>query len=208
MKRENRGRPKKQGEILSEERAIKFSPSMMEQLQKRSAQSGVSVAEQVRRAVAAQLHPASSDIDDVPGGRILGPIPAGAPDGQEEYEDMVLRCSLHPSGPEYAYVHVKGDSMDKIVPSGAYALVRKKWAMSGEVIAAVLTMPGGQTEVTLKTLRVDKDNQVRLEPCSTNPHHKPIVLSPTKPRGDVIWIKPECGEIAGVFTGDYVVAVG
>lgn len=50
-----RGRPPKQGEILSIERAIKFAPSMYESLDARSRETGITVAELIRRAIAADL---------------------------------------------------------------------------------------------------------------------------------------------------------
>lgn len=196
-----------QAEFKEKHKTVRFPESMVEAMEKRRDETGVPVAEIIRRAVNEFLIP-SGDADGLPLTPVLGPIPAGSPEAQEEYVADALHCSKHPQGPEYAYVHVRGDSMDKVVPPGAYALVRKMWAMPGKVIAARLTMPDGSVDVTLKRLRVGDDNQITLEPDSRNDSHKPIVLSETKPKKPgVDWMHPECAEIMGVFTGDYVVAV-
>lgn len=152
-------------------------------------------------------HMNEGDAPEEQGIPIIGPIPAGGLADQEEYVEQRLYCNKHPKGPEYAYVHVKGDSMNKVVPDGAYALVKDRWAMSGEVIAVQFSMPDGSVQVTLKRLRVGAGGEVFLEPDSYNPEHKTIVMSPEKPEEkNVCWVKPEMAAIKGVFTGDYVVA--
>lgn len=83
LRRQNNpvGRPKKEGEILSEERAIKFAPSMMERLQGRSEDTGVTIAEIIRRAVAKDLEGSSPDDDDNPSYAYRAPFLTKAPAG-------------------------------------------------------------------------------------------------------------------------------
>lgn len=202
-----KGRTPKYGQPLTEKVQVLFTADQAKELREKV---GVGdVGNYIReRAIADNIYPSGSDTTGLTPVKVIGSIPAGAPRATEEYENQELICSWHPSGPEYAYVHVAGDSMDKIVPSGAYALVKKKWALSGEIIAAAITMSDGAVDVTLKKLLVGANNEITLEPCSHNDKHRPIKLSETKPKGSVEWVKPECAEIVGVFTGDYVVAAG
>jgi hypothetical protein len=145
------GRKAKYGEPLSVPLKSAVTPAQMEQV--KQAVGDGDVAAFVRDTVLERITRATASPDGVTPVRLLCPIPAGAPSEMEEYEGREVYCSLHPSGDKYAYVKVTGDSMDKVLPDGSYALVVDKWAFSGDVVAMEFTMPDGAIEITLKVFR-------------------------------------------------------
>ena len=145
------GRRTKYGEPLSEMIRVPVTTSQLSDLRQYIPHGDVAAF--VRDTVLERITRATASPDGVTPVRLLCPIPAGAPAEMEEYEGREVYCSLHPSGDKYAYVKVTGDSMDKVLPDGSFALVVDKWAFSGDVVAMEFTMPDGAIEITLKVFR-------------------------------------------------------
>lgn len=73
---------------------------------------------------------------------------------------------------DYFYLRAKGDSMDKAgINNGDLVLVKKQnYANEGEQVVALI-----DDSATIKTFKKG-DGFIALEPQSTNPAHKPIIL--------------------------------
>lgn len=100
---------------------------------------------------------------------VYGQIPAGEPNWAEECIEG--RLPLDPNlmnivDPEECYfLRVNGESMNKIIKNGAYALIRKAdWVENGEI--AVVLVNG--YDATLKKFTKNNDVVV-LEPMSNDP---------------------------------------
>lgn len=90
----------------------------------------------------------------------------------------------------YFVLQVKGDSMDRLIPDGAYGLFRTYTGgtRDGKVVLARHTevaLDGVPTGYTVKRYVAEKvesqgrlfNTEVRLEPMSTNPTHQPIRIT-------------------------------
>ena len=100
---------------------------------------------------------------------VYGQIPAGEPNWAEECVEG--RLPLDPNlmnivDPEECYfLRVNGESMNKVIKNGAYALIRKTdWVENGEI--AVVLVNG--YDATLKKFTKNNDVVV-LEPMSNDP---------------------------------------
>lgn len=108
---------------------------------------------------------------------VAGIAPAGEPNLAIEQTDEMLWCP-----PEYCldgnfFVQVHGDSMDKILPDGSYALIdTHNEVLSGTV--ALVKVNGD--EATIKRVKL-MDGAVFLEPESSNPEHHRRVIDETNP---------------------------
>lgn len=112
---------------------------------------------------------------------VYGQIPAGEPNWAEECVEG--RLPLDPNlmnivNPEECYfLRVNGESMNKVIKNGAYALIRKTdWVENGEI--AVVLVNG--YDATLKKF-TRKDDVVVLEPMSTNPSFKTQIYTKDTP---------------------------
>lgn len=92
--------------------------------------------------------------------------------------------------PDGFFVHVHGDSMDRVLPDGAFAFVAPGAECSGHV--ALVKVNGD--EATVKRVTVG-DGIVVLTPESTNPEHRRRVIDETDPDapmvrliGRVVWM--------------------
>ncbi|MCC6131177.1 MAG: repressor LexA [Acidobacteria bacterium] len=105
---------------------------------------------------------------------LVGSVAAGLPilavENIEEYIPVSARLARAPH--TYFLLRVRGDSMDRAsIRDGDLVLVRHQpTAQSGDRVVALI-----DDSATVKVLRVGPDAIV-LEPRSTNPRHRPIVL--------------------------------
>lgn len=106
---------------------------------------------------------------------VIGAVAAGLPilavENVEHY--VAVSTQLARSPHTYFLLHVRGDSMNREgIQDGDLILVRQQpTAEAGQRIVALI-----DDEATVKTLRLTPDAIV-LEPRSTNPSHRPIVLN-------------------------------
>ena len=109
---------------------------------------------------------------DVP---LVGSAPCGSPVLADENIEAVFRVSTNLARPPHRYflLRTKGDSMDRRgIKDGDLVLARQRaTAQSGEIVVAMV-----DGEVTIKEFR-KASNVIILQPRSTNPVHKPIVLT-------------------------------
>lgn len=108
---------------------------------------------------------------DVP---LVGSVPCGAPVLAEENMEALFKISTDLARPPHRYflLRAEGDSMNKRgIKDGDFILVRQQTtAQNGEVVVALI-----DGEATIKEFRKLSD-VVILQPRSTNPANKPIVL--------------------------------
>lgn len=112
---------------------------------------------------------------------VYGQIPAGEPNWAEEFIEG--RLPLDPNlmnivDPEECYfLRVNGESMNKIIKNGAYALIRKAdWVENGDV--AVVLVNG--YDATLKKFTRNNDVVV-LEPMSNDPSFQTQIYTKDTP---------------------------
>ena len=109
---------------------------------------------------------------DVP---LVGSVPCGSPVLAEENTEALFKVSTVLARPPYRYflLRAKGDSMNKKgIKDGDLILVRQQaTARNGEVVVALV-----DGEATIKEFR-KSSNIIVLQPRSTNPSHKPILLT-------------------------------
>ncbi len=159
------GRPRKEGEILSVERPIKWAPSIYERMTEISRESGVSISEFVRRAVAEKLDAKNVIISDDPGlNTVRVPALATAPCGPFR-EAIAESDSFVTLSPDVAaelwfadgdcFVTARGDSMRSagiidgqrvlMTPLGAHQTPRR-----GDIVLVQITRDGEVCEATIK----------------------------------------------------------
>ena len=109
---------------------------------------------------------------DVP---LVGSVPCGSPVLAEENIEAFFKVTTALAQPPHSHflIRAKGDSMNKKgVRDGDLVLVRQQnTANTGEVVVALV-----DGEATIKEFR-KSSNVIILQPRSTNPSHKPIVLT-------------------------------
>lgn len=112
---------------------------------------------------------------------VYGQIPAGEPNWAEECIEG--RLPLDPNlmnivDPEECYfLRINGESMNKIIKNGAYALIRKAdWVENGDV--AVVLVNG--YDATLKKFTRNNDVVV-LEPMSNDPSFQTQIYTKDTP---------------------------
>jgi repressor LexA len=105
---------------------------------------------------------------------IVGHVAAGLPILAEENIEQYLSVSTRLAGPPHKYflLRVHGDSMNRAgINDGDLALVRQQFhADSGDRVVALI-----DDQATVKRFRPGSD-AVILEPVSSNPVHRPIVV--------------------------------
>jgi len=180
-------------EPLSEQRQIKFKPSMMEGLKAVSRETGLTVAEFVRRAVDEKLRPATYDSDGAMplgfggsgyAGRFLGGVPAGP------WREALDQAGIFTLSPDMAeelevregdlFIRAEGQSMEGAgIPDGAIVLVRPvpdgRLPRSGERVLSEIEDGDGRHWSTIK--RWHHGPPVRLEDGDGRPF-----LLPNNPR--------------------------
>ncbi len=109
---------------------------------------------------------------------ILGKITAGQPILVDENIEGYLPTDpniYHLTDPDgYFYLHVAGNSMDKIVKDGSYVLVEKQdYAENGDIIVAIVN---GDEEATLKKYKRINNDLIVLEPQSDDNSYEPIYI--------------------------------
>lgn len=105
---------------------------------------------------------------------VYGRVPAGVPFEaiQDILEDVSIPDWLAKKKDLFDLI-VVGDSMNRVVPDGAIAVLQKMDRLENGEIGAVLV---NRFDATLKKFFMLTDSIV-LEPLSYNPEHKPIVIS-------------------------------
>ena len=124
------------------------------------------------------------DPDDLPA------ITAGSPAVIEERTDLARLHDLDSvtrqfeATPDY-FLRVTGDSLDKVgFHSGDIVAVRRQpEARNGDIVIARI----GQ-EVTLKRYERVDAHRVELQPVSTNPEHRTLVVGPTDEDTEIVGI--------------------
>lgn len=102
---------------------------------------------------------------------ILGEVPAGSFEPQEQRGGRRLIVA-DPDTPPRAYgLTIKGDSMDLIVPDGATVIVDPDDKRLWPGYRYVVRSDDGET-----TFKEYQEGPARLIPCSSNPAHKEIAL--------------------------------
>lgn len=107
---------------------------------------------------------------------LVGRVAAGQPIlAAENVEDYIpVSTSLARGRWNYFILRVQGDSMDRAgIQHGDLVLVRQQdTAEPGDKVVALI-----DDNATVKRLRIGRD-AILLEPLSTNPVHRPIVVGP------------------------------
>lgn len=109
---------------------------------------------------------------------VLGKIAAGQPILAEEHIEGYLPVDPNIYGmtipEEYFYLKVAGNSMNKKVKNGDYALIHKQdYAEDGDIIVAIVN---GDDEATMKKYKRINNDLIALEPQSDDPSYEPIYI--------------------------------
>jgi phage repressor protein C with HTH and peptisase S24 domain len=88
------------------------------------------------------------------------------------------------AGPRSFAIEVKGDSMDKIIPDGGFAIVDPDETHLQSERVYLIENDDGEAQV-----KMYRSKPARFEPCSTNELHKELVVGETAIRviGRVVW---------------------
>lgn len=107
---------------------------------------------------------------------LYGSIPAGIPNWCEQCLEGYLPIDpnlMNIANPEECFfLRINGESMNKTIPNGSFALIRKQDSVENGDIAAILV---DNDEATLKKFNQSNDIVV-LNPDSTIETYKPIVI--------------------------------
>ncbi|MFN7943055.1 MAG: transcriptional repressor LexA [Thermoanaerobaculia bacterium] len=126
----------------------------------------------LRRSTGAAL----TDRTDTVSVPVIGQVAAGQPILAAENVESYIPVSTSLARGRWSYfiLRVRGDSMDRAgIQDGDLVLVRQQdTAEPGEHVVALI-----DDSATVKRLRVGRD-AILLEPLSTNPVHRPIVVGP------------------------------
>ena len=111
---------------------------------------------------------------------VYGRIAAGEPNWAEECMEGYLPIDpnlMNIVNPEECFfLRVNGESMNKVIKNGAFALIRKtNWVEDGE-IAVVLV--NGYDATLKKFKRLKKSGFIMLEPQSNSDEFEPIIIDP------------------------------
>ena len=106
---------------------------------------------------------------------LVGTTSCSGPLFAEERIEAYYRISnqIAPSGSQYFFLKIQGDSMDQAgINDGDLVLIRQQTtAKAGDLVLALI-----DDEATIKKF-MPQDGLVILKPCSSNPIHKPIILT-------------------------------
>lgn len=110
---------------------------------------------------------------------IYGQISAGQPNWAEECMDGKMPIDpelMNIVNPEECFfLKVKGESMNKLIKNGAFALIRKTDVVENGEVAVVLV---NGYNATLKKFKVLKNGYIMLEPQSNSDEFEPIIIDP------------------------------
>lgn len=102
---------------------------------------------------------------------LIGEISAGNwREAVQQNQGMIYPPVAGMSDNAFALI-ARGDSMDRIIPDGGYVVIDPAEVELRE--GRVYAVMNSEGETTIKRFRADP---ARLEPCSTNPEHRPIVF--------------------------------
>jgi repressor LexA len=106
---------------------------------------------------------------------VIGEVAAGSPILAEEnvVDHRPVSANLVRRGSHHFLLRVRGDSMNEAgIQDGDLVLVRQQTtARSGERVVALI-----DNDATVKRLRLGTESAI-LEPVSSNPKHKPIIVN-------------------------------
>lgn len=123
------------------------------------------------RKVLTAPRPKNTALVEVP---LFGSISAGKPIEMLDVEDTFpIPDPVHEKHPRAFMLKVQGESMNRVIPNGSYALVDPAYseAQDGKVYAVCID----NSSATIK--RIHKlNNGVELRPDSTDPTFKPVVF--------------------------------
>lgn len=110
---------------------------------------------------------------------IVGKVPAGEPLLAEDNITGYLPIDpmmYHLTSPDNLFfLKVVGESMNNVVPDGAFVLIKKQdYAETGDVVVALVN---GDNEATLKRFKQLDNNFVMLEPDSTLQDFTPRIIN-------------------------------
>ena len=109
---------------------------------------------------------------DIP---LIGTVACGAPILAEQNVDAIIPVSTKLAKPphKYFFLRAKGDSMNEAgINNGDLVLIRQQTtASNGDLVVALI-----DDEATIKEFQ-RHENAVVLKPRSTNPKHRPIILT-------------------------------
>lgn len=113
---------------------------------------------------------------------VYGQIPAGEPNWAEQCLEGYLPIDpnlMNIINPEECFfLRVNGESMNKVIKNGAFALIRKtNWVEDGE-IAVVLV--NGYDATLKKFKRLKQSGFIMLEPQSNSDEFEPIIIDPNE----------------------------
>ncbi len=119
-----------------------------------------------------------NNIDDFSLIPVLGKIAAGQPILAEEYIEGYLPVDPNIYGmsttEDLFYLRVSGESMNKKVKNGDYALIHKQdYAKNGDIVVAIVN---GDDEATLKRYKRLNEQFILLEPMSSDPSIEAITV--------------------------------
>lgn len=123
------------------------------------------------RKVLAPPRPKNTTLVEVP---LFGSISAGKPIEMLDIEDTFpIPDSVHERHPRAFMLKVQGESMNRVIPNGSYALVDPACseAQDGKVYAVCID----NSSATIKRIR-KLNNGVELQPDSTDPTFKSVVF--------------------------------
>lgn len=126
---------------------------------------------------------------------IVGRVPAGSPlltnENIEGYLpiDPIMYNMTSPDG--FFFLKVQGESMNKVIKNGAFALIKKQDIVAdGDVVVAIVN---GDNEATMKKYKQLNSQFVMLEPCSEDSSFEPITID----------LKTTTFKIIGKVVGDF-----
>lgn len=126
---------------------------------------------------------------------IVGKVAAGKPilatENIEGYLpiDPLMYNLTSPNG--FFFLQIQGESMNKLIKNGSYALVKKQdYAENGDVIVAIVN---GDDEATVKRYKQLNEQFVMLEPVSEDSSFQPITIDLKNTKFSII------GKVIGDF---------
>lgn len=106
---------------------------------------------------------------------LVGSVACGTPFLAQENVEAMISVSTKLARPPHRYflLRAKGDSMNRAgIDDGSLVLVRQQQtADNGKIVVALI-----DDEATIKELHISRE-AIALKPRSTNPEHKPIILT-------------------------------
>lgn len=110
---------------------------------------------------------------------VVGKVVAGSPvlatENIEKYLPISPEMFSIDENSQLFFLHVAGESMNKIISNGSYVLVKKqKVAENGDIVVAITN---DDEEATLKRYKLIDKQFVMLEPESTNSEYQPIIIN-------------------------------